>query len=680
MRYQLILVFVLATLTSKIILAQDYGKGCIVNPSCYDSNYPNIEKWATAGVDGGIPTTTTIKATLNPGNDIQAAINSGGSGVVYLSNGTYTINSSLLMKDNVVLRGQSKAGVKLSVKMNNGEAVHFKNDVTHAGIENLRLVYEALPNDPVTYRTGFTDGGWCDECFQNDEPNYKASLIRIDGSNNWVDNVEVMKSGSDPVEIYGHHNTFRNSLVDNCYNKGGGGEGYFDLRGDYNLITGSTVRLIRHFSIQNGAGYNVVINNHLEVDINFHNGDEGYNLIEGNSIIRPSWHTWGVFATGGAAWGHKIPGPGTIIVNNTCYDYRENRNEFDSPNVIYTYTGYGEPDQTNWSMPTCGIFYAVNCGNIDSPPTISFTLPTNQHFVEGDDIEVAVNASDDGSVAHVKLYLDNVLVSQQSNAPYQWLNESVLQNMDIGNYTLKAIAEDDGGQTSEVTLNITIQDPNSPTQFGETFENMTLEGWGTETYIGDHGFTWTIDAKGTSGNIGNTKDIYFQAGITGVSSGLLSGGISSFSVKCKDLWEEGITRTIELLINGNVISTNTHTGTGAYTFDVININIDGDFTIAVRNASPTGSNKSIAIDEITWESYSVITNTKSKDYGIDHVSLYPNPTTSLVHLSNTFNWELFTFTGALLTKNESDEIDLSNFDQGIYLIKIKNTFYRTVKN
>ncbi|WP_010522348.1 carbohydrate-binding protein [Aquimarina agarivorans] len=363
------------------VLAQNGSSNCSADTACYDTNYAEIKEWATAGRKGGIPNITKVKATLSPGDNIQNAIDRGGAGVVLLNNGTYTINSRLNMKDGVVLRGRNKRNVKLSVKMKSGRAITFGRNTNNAGIENLRMVYEALPNPPVAYRNyrdGFRDGAFCRECFNNDFPQNNNVFVRFEGSDNWVDNVDFINSGSDPVEIFGNHNTFRNSLVDNCYNKGGGGEGYFDIRGDYNLVIGSTVRLIRHFAIQNGAKYNVIYDNEIEVDINFHNGDDGRNLIESNNITRPSWHTWGVFATGGARYGHDQPGPRNIIFNNTTFDHRQRRAEFSTRNVVYTYRGYGDPDQTNWSVPKCGSFYAVKCnsGGNNNPPPAPSPTPT----------------------------------------------------------------------------------------------------------------------------------------------------------------------------------------------------------------------------------------------------------------------------------------------------------------
>ncbi|WP_020208832.1 hypothetical protein [Gilvimarinus chinensis] len=350
----------------------DFGSpGFSGNEGCYHSNYPEMSIWAEAGVKGGVKKIADIQAVLNPGENIQAAINNGGEGVILLRNGVYTLYETLNMRDGVVVRGESKSGVKISVKKQRGTSVLFGSNVSKAGLENVRLVYEALSSPPEehrNYRGGYVDGNYCRQCFQNDKPNYDATLIRINGDNNWVDNVDIINSGSDPVEIYGNNNTFRNSLIDSAYNKGGGGEGYFDLRGDNNLIVGSTVRLIRHFSIQQGAKYNVIVENRVEVDINFHNKDDGHNLVENNTIIRPSWHSWGVFATGGARYGHTPPGPRNIIINNSAYDYRENKDEFSDKDVVYIYNGYGEPVSTSWPMPSCGKFYAVSKPATPTPP------------------------------------------------------------------------------------------------------------------------------------------------------------------------------------------------------------------------------------------------------------------------------------------------------------------------
>ncbi len=142
-----------------------------------------------------------------------------------------------------------------------------------------------------------------------------------------------------------------------------------------------------------------------------------------------------------------------------------------------------------------------------------------------------------------------------------------------------------------------------PVVYTETFKNLTLEGWGTQTYIGDNGNLWNINAKGTSGYIDGSKCIYMIAGAIGVQSNPIPGGIQSFSVTCKNLWDTTTERKLELLVNGIVVDSIHQLGTDLYVFAVEDINIPGNVTLGIRNATTEGTgNRSIAIDNITWSS------------------------------------------------------------------------------
>lgn len=102
----------------------------------------------------------------------------------------------------------------------------------------------------------------------------------------------------------------------------------------------------------------------------------------------------------------------------------------------------------------------------NNPPTINFTSPNQNNFETGADLGVIVTASDDGKVANVKLYLNDVLVRQEGIAPYEWgtasenEEDSSLLNLQAGTHVLRAEATDDQGAINSVTKTITVTAPN----------------------------------------------------------------------------------------------------------------------------------------------------------------------------------------------------------------------------
>ena len=94
-------------------------------------------------------------------------------------------------------------------------------------------------------------------------------------------------------------------------------------------------------------------------------------------------------------------------------------------------------------------------------PNVSFTTPTNgQSFDEPASIDfVDVAASDsDGTISNVRLYIDNVFIRQENVIPYTWSasKDAALSNLPAGSYTLKAIATDNDGGSSETSITINV--------------------------------------------------------------------------------------------------------------------------------------------------------------------------------------------------------------------------------
>lgn len=95
---------------------------------------------------------------------------------------------------------------------------------------------------------------------------------------------------------------------------------------------------------------------------------------------------------------------------------------------------------------------AVQTGSVN--PTVSFIEPlAGSSFNPGDNVSIEVNALDPGgSINKVEFYLNNVLFHTENNAPY----EALIQNVQTGNYSLKAVAYDNEGNTGNSVISYTV--------------------------------------------------------------------------------------------------------------------------------------------------------------------------------------------------------------------------------
>jgi mono/diheme cytochrome c family protein len=162
------------------------------------------------------------------------------------------------------------------------------------------------------------------------------------------------------------------------------------------------------------------------------------------------------------------------------------------------------------SVTSASATLAVNSGSTTNPPPqVSIVNPVNGATVAaGTNLYVKANASDtNGTVANVKLYLNNqLLVRQENYSPYEWgvagQNDTVLANMQAGTYALKAVATDNGGamKTSSV-VTITVPGVTTTTGTGLTgqyFDNSDFTGatfTRTDTTVN---FNWGLGSPASS--------------------------------------------------------------------------------------------------------------------------------------------------------------------------------------
>lgn len=309
----------------------------------------NME-WKKAGVNGGLPDGKKVKniRRISPSDNLQDAIitlaNDGG-GVILLKAGEYVISSTIKLESGVILRGCNKDSVLLSVKIHGyhfstqkpRQSALYIGNKEFVGIENLTLQYTGASFEPIDKDS--PSSLWDNAVFHVRELRDTTLFVEhiwIDGSKNcWVNNCNLLCAGNNPMLITNSkYITCCNNYIDRCFNKCDGGMGYYDItNSSYVLVHNETIRRIRHFAIQKGSSNNVVINNYLEVDINFHDGDNGYNLVAGNTIRIPEWHSWHCFSRGDLNQ-HRPPGKNNLLFNNDAI-YKNGKAELSEKDQAY---------------------------------------------------------------------------------------------------------------------------------------------------------------------------------------------------------------------------------------------------------------------------------------------------------------------------------------------------------
>ncbi len=358
---------------------------CSIDSSVLDPAYPVMSEWAKAGVVNGIPPFEkwTILCRLDSSADLQRELDNAsrkGGGIVWLIKGTYILRKPLRIHSNLVVRGAERTGVILSVKIH---GYHFTTgrprqsallleNISGAGIENLTVMYTDASFEPLDKDS--LNASWDERIFHKPELRDTTLFVEhiwIDSSINcWVRNCNLIAAGNDPLRISNSsHITATGNYIDRAYNKNDGGMGYYDIsNSSYVLITGETIRRIRHLAIQNNSKYNVVVKNYLEVDINFHNGDNGYNLIEANVIRIPVWHSWHCFQRGDPGQ-HLPPGESNVLFGNDAL-YKNGLQENSNNNLVYLVNHVWNGKriiETNLPVPIKHTFYA-GCKLNDNRP------------------------------------------------------------------------------------------------------------------------------------------------------------------------------------------------------------------------------------------------------------------------------------------------------------------------
>jgi len=121
------------------------------------------------------------------------------------------------------------------------------------------------------------------------------------------------------------------------------------------------------------------------------------------------------------------------------------------------------PNNGNSSFKNIKLLAPNNC-SINNIPlvTVGFITPANNaDFIDGVDLQVDASASSTAAnIDNVQLFLNGNLVRQENPSPNNWGlpngNDTVLQGLALGTYTLRLVATDVLGNSAENTITVNV--------------------------------------------------------------------------------------------------------------------------------------------------------------------------------------------------------------------------------
>lgn len=378
------------TLLSVIVLnmtclSQEYG--CIhdtasssICPENKDATLNDLqEKWKLAGTTGfsddiyaALP-----QITLDPsmsGSIILASIQSikTTGGTVFLKNGTYELTEPISIQNYhqtaqnpIRVLGESRDGAIINytsdvgsyiVHIQASSYVHFENvTIKHGGVETV------FNDNPDFFVSKFKN--YSKDLVETDNESlmYLPKLRSLDINNSdyiLIKRVKILYSGRNPFVVNSsRHVQSQENYIRYSFNKGNETSGYYMISGrtEFFLSLNDTIRDIRHIGFSGsrepgivvGPMHNVFLDGVTDVDVNFHNGDCGGNLIEGFDILLPETHGWHAVQIGACSVKnqHAPPGYNNLLFRNVVRDAtRFGPNYSMMNNILYT---MDQPRATN---------------------------------------------------------------------------------------------------------------------------------------------------------------------------------------------------------------------------------------------------------------------------------------------------------------------------------------------
>jgi pectate lyase len=329
----------------------------------------------------------------------------------------------------------------------------------------------------------------------------------------------------------------------------------------------------------------------------------------------------------------------------------------------------------------------------NTAPAVSITSPiSNATFNAPANITVSANATDTtGTITKVQFFQGSTSLGIDSSAPYSisW------NNVPAGNYTLQAVATDNGGLARASSfVNIFVNDPNA--------SGLTIQ----ENTTGFCAFDGTID----TGQPGYTGAGYVNTGNAvgqGMSYNINFPQTGDYTFYFR--YAANTDRPAQLLIDGTTVianipfaSTTTWTnwteiaaGTLSVTAGTHTIRLEGtttggtgnmDYIRVIGATNPTAANCSGTLLLSSTMQESAVANAKNNL----EVKCYPVPADNLLYIefsspvAETVNISLIDATGRTVRTTKANglrhSMNISGLPRGLYVVKISGTGMNIIKH
>lgn len=347
--------------------------------------------------------------------------------------------------------------------------------------------------------------------------------------------------------------------------------------------------------------------------------------------------------------------------------------------------------------------------NITLVPTLEapkFITPKDIDNIEpGNDIEVEASTTlNPENIISMALFINDELVRNISSAPFTWgydgQNDTLLENITAGNYTLKLVLTDDRNRTAE--RSITITSNNFPTRPFAGVPHVIPGTIELEDYdLGGQGFAFSDLDVGNSGGAYRTENgdnVDISVGgtnfvlndlrpneFTRYTINVIESGVYEMIVNYRTFSNTSKSLATYLLPKDLSSSTELFYDRGGSSTSGIIRSEDNNGSVVFLNYQSTEFNLNAGVAVLEFRipqggngpSYDNIILNKIESLSIENITnssenlkIYPMPSKyGIFNLSIPSKWEVYSFLGAKIAEGNGVYVDISYFSKGMYLLK-----------